>query len=80
VPIPVTNLIEFADAALAADYTRLRKVGQHLIQEIATTDADGARRLRLALNRKGVPLQSAGFTEMLPVDGKSRLPLVSASC
>ncbi|WP_024905765.1 AAA family ATPase [Robbsia andropogonis] len=74
--LPVTNLIEFAEAALAADYSRLRKVGQQLVHEIATTDADGARRFRLALNRKGVPLQAAGFTEMLPVDGKSRLPLV----
>ena len=70
------QLVEFAEAALAADYTRLRKVGQRLAIEIEATDIEGARRFRLALNRKGVPLQASGFTEILPVDGKSRLPLL----
>lgn len=70
------DLVEFAEAALAADYSRLRKAGHRLARELEASDPDGARRLRLALNRKGVPLQASGFTEMLPVDAKSRLPLV----
>jgi DNA polymerase III delta prime subunit len=74
--ISVAELVDFAEAAMAADYTRLRKVGQLLVKEIEASDAEGARRLRSVLNRKGVPLQASGFTEMLPVDGKSRLPLV----
>ncbi|MGS0539190.1 AAA family ATPase [Xanthomonas oryzae] len=69
-------IVEFAEAALAADYTRLRKVGQRLARELDVCDVEGARRLRLALSKKGVPLQASGFTEMLPVDAKSRLPLV----
>lgn len=73
---PASHLVEFAEAALAADYSRLRKVGQLLAKEIEANDPDEARRFRLALNRKGVPLQASGFTEMLPVDSKSRLPLV----
>jgi hypothetical protein len=72
----VSSLVEFAEAALAADYSRLRRVGQSLAREIEETNPDEARRFRLALNRKGVPLQASGFTEMLPVDSKSRLPLV----
>lgn len=74
--LPSADLIDFAEAALAADYSRLRKAGQRLAKAIEEDDREGARRLRLALNRKGVPLQASGFTEMLPLDGKSRLPLV----
>ncbi|WP_287917386.1 AAA family ATPase [Comamonas sp.] len=70
------DLIEFADAALSADYTRLRRVGQRLSKAIEVGDPEAARRFRLALNRKGVPLQASGFSEMLPVDNKSRLPLI----
>lgn len=74
--LPVTDLIEFTEAAMAADYTRLRKAGQRIARDVEATDPEGARRLRLALNKKGVPLQASGFTELLPVDNKSRLPLV----
>lgn len=74
---PVTSeLIEFAEAAMAADYSRLRQIGQRLTREIALHDEEGARRFKLALNKKGVPLRAAGFSEMLPVDSKSRLPLI----
>ena len=74
--LPVPDLVEFADAALAADYTRLRQAGQRLSKVIELQDPEGARRFRLILNKKGVPLQASGFTEMLPVDNKSRLPLI----
>ena len=74
--IPISQLVEFTEAALAADYGRLRKVGQQMAKEMEVADQDGARRFRLTLNRKGVPLQASGFSEMLPVDGKSRLPLI----
>lgn len=75
-PLPVPDLVEFADAALAADYTRLRRVGQRLSKAIEVENPEGARKFRLVLNRKGVPLQASGFTEILPVDNKSRLPLI----
>ena len=70
------DLVEFADAALNADYTRLRRVGQRISKAIEADDPDAARQLRLVLNKKGVPLQASGFSEMLPVDNKSRLPLI----
>lgn len=70
------DLVEFADAALAADYTRLRKVGQRIAKTLEQFDDETARRLRLSLNRKGVPLRASGYSEALPLDSKSRLPLV----
>ncbi len=70
------DVAEFAEAAMAADYTRLRRVGQRIATAMAADHAEAARRVRLAIGKKGVPLQAAGFTETLPVDGKSRLPLV----
>lgn len=74
--VSISSLVEFAEAALAADYSRLRRVGQSLARDIQDANPEEARRLRLVLNRKGVPLQASGFTEMLPVDNKSRLPLI----
>lgn len=74
--LPAAHLIDLTEAALACDYSRLRKTGQLIAKALEPEDPEGARRLRLALNRKGVPLQASGVVEMLPVDGRSRLPLV----
>ncbi|KVO02671.1 ATPase [Burkholderia ubonensis] len=71
-----SDLVAFAEAAMSADYDRIRQVGQRLCKELATRDAEGARLLRQALGRKGVPLRAAGYSETLPVDNKSRLPLL----
>ena len=73
-----SDLIEFAEAAMSADYDRIRQVGQRLSKDLAAQDAEGARLLRQALGRKGVPLRAAGYSEALPVDSKSRLPLLEA--
>ena len=53
------DLVEFADAALNADYTRLRRVGQRISKAIEADDPDAARQLRLVLNKKGVPFRDA---------------------
>ncbi|WP_144113237.1 AAA family ATPase [Paraburkholderia sp. BCC1886] len=63
---------------MSADYDRIRHVGQRLCKELATQDAEGARLLKQAIGRKGVPLRAAGYSEALPVDNKSRLPLLEA--
>lgn len=75
-PISVPDLVEFTEAALEADYSRLRRIGQRISKSIESESPEGARKFRLALNKKGVPLQASGFTEMLPIDNKSRLPLI----
>lgn len=74
--ISIEHIFEFAEAAMSADYSRLRKAGQQLTKEIEPTDPEAAKRLRTLLGRKGVTLQASGFTEMLPIDSKSRLPLL----
>lgn len=61
---------------MAADYDRIRQLGRRLCTDMATRDTEGARMLRQVLGRKGVPLRAAGYTEALPVDNKSRLPLL----
>ncbi|MCM2558016.1 ATP-binding protein [Alcaligenes faecalis] len=75
-PELVPSLVSFAEYAMSADYSRLRRAGQVIAKEIEQFDPEGARRFRLVINRKGVPLQASGFSEPLPVDGKSRLPLI----
>ncbi|MEN5100344.1 ATP-binding protein [Stenotrophomonas sp.] len=70
------DVAEFSEAAMQADYTKLRRVGQRLASAITDEHPEAARRVRLAISKKGVPLQAAGFKEVLPIDGKSRLPLV----
>lgn len=71
-----SDLILFAEHAMRADYSKLRKTGQALAKKIEKSDPERARAFRSAINRKGLPLQASGLTEILPVDNKSRLPLI----
>lgn len=61
---------------MAADYTRVRRVGNQLARTLATTDLEGAKAIQAVLRRKGVRLQASGFAESLPRDAGSRLPLI----
>ena len=56
--MPVSNddLFELVDAALAADYTRVRRVGSKIAGEL--DDENAARTLRTLIRRKGVPLRA----------------------
>lgn len=79
VPLPteVRRLIELTDAALAADYTRVRRVANAIARGLAENgDLEGAEEMRSLLRKQGVPLRTSGYAEQLPVDAKSRLPLV----
>ena len=73
-PVSHDDLLELVDAALAADYTRVRRVGSKIAGDL--DDENVARTLRTLIRRKGVPLRASGYAESLPVDGKSRLPLI----
>lgn len=73
-PVPSEDVIELIDAALAADYTRLRRIGSRIAKGLG--DDEAAKRLRTLLRRRGVPLRASGYAEALPVDAKSRLPLI----
>lgn len=70
-------LIELTDAALAADYTRVRRAANGLARELEDAgDVASAKEIRAVVRKRGVPLRASGYMESLPVDSKSRLPLV----
>ena len=76
-PIDPKHLIELADAALAADYTRVRRTAHMLARELEKAgNESAAKELRAVVRKRGVPLRASGYMESLPVDSKSRLPLV----
>ncbi|MBK0022071.1 ATP-binding protein [Ochrobactrum sp. S46] len=70
------ELLQLFDAALSADYTRVRRIGSNLSRSLAVEDPEAASALKSLIRRKGIPLQASGYTESLPVDSKSRSPLV----
>jgi SpoVK/Ycf46/Vps4 family AAA+-type ATPase len=77
VAIDPKHLIELADAALAADYTRVRRAAHALARELQNTgNESAAKELRAVVKKRGVPLRASGYMESLPVDLKSRMPLV----
>ncbi|RAK57255.1 AAA family ATPase [Phenylobacterium deserti] len=70
-------LIEMTDAALEADYTRVRRAANLIARQLAADgDESSAVQIRGLLRKRGVPLRASGHMESLPVDQKSRLPLV----
>ena len=70
-------IIDLLDAAMAADYTRLRRVGNRMARAFAeANEPEAARAIQGLLRRRGAPLQASGYSETLPRDAGSRLPLV----
>ena len=64
-------------AALAADYTALRRFGNQAAKLLSQQgDEKAARAVRALLRRKNAPLQASGHVEAVPRDSNSRLPLV----
>ena len=71
------NVIELTDAALAADYTRVRRAANLIARGLSTAGEDAAaKELRSVVRKRGVPLRASGYIETVPVDAKSRLPLL----
>jgi hypothetical protein len=77
VPIDPKDLIELIDAALSADYTRVRRAANGTARALEKDgDIEAAKEVRAMVKKRGVPLRASGYMESLPVDTKSRLPLV----
>ena len=75
--IDPTTIIELTDAALAADYTRVRRAANHIARELSQAgNQTAAKELRSLVRKRGVPLKASGYVETMPVDSKSRLPLL----
>lgn len=72
-----SDLLSLFEAALAADYTAVRRIGGKFARKLAEgEDVDGAKTLQALLRKRGVPLQASGYVEAIPRDAGSRLPLV----
>jgi len=70
-------IIELTDAALAADYSSVRRIVAAIAKSLTEAgNLVAAQELRALLRKRGVPLRASGQLERLPVDMKSRLPLV----
>jgi hypothetical protein len=70
-------VVELADAALSADHARLRRALGEIARRLSEAgDARAARSLRALMRKRGAPLRASGFVDSLPVDAKSRLPLL----
>lgn len=70
------DLIGLIDASLRADYTAVRRIGNRIGKAAAAEDLEVGKRILSSLRRSGVPLRASGQMETLPVDSKSRLPLL----
>ncbi len=72
-----TLVLKLFEAALAADYTTVRRIGGRVARQLADDkDPDSAKALQTLLRKRGVPLQASGYIEAIPRDAGSRLPLV----
>ncbi len=76
VAINAKDLIELVTASLNADYTQVRRSCGRIATSVAENDIDIAKQLRSFVRRSGVPLRASGYSVSLPVDPKSRSPLV----
>ena len=70
------DLIELIKASLDANYSEVRAASNRIVRAIGTQDLDTAKQIKSILRKKGVPLRSSGYGESLPLDPKSRMPLV----
>ena len=76
-PTDPKSLLELTDAALSADYTRVRRVVTSIAKDLERSGHESeAKELRALIRKRGVPLRASGYVETLPIDSKSRLPLV----
>ena len=70
-------ILKLFEAALAADYTTVRRIGGRFARDLAAGgDNEVATSLQSMLRKRGVPLQVSGYVEAIPRDAGSRLPLV----
>lgn len=77
IEVDATLMASLFSAALAADYTTVRRLGNQVAKKlVAAGDEAGARAIRALMRQRGVPLQASGYAESVPRDTGSRLPLI----
>ncbi|PQQ27070.1 AAA family ATPase [Photorhabdus hindustanensis] len=74
--IVAEDIVALIEASLDANYTEVRSVSNRIAKSISADDMDVAKKIKSIVRRKGVPLRSSGYSDSLPVDPKSRMPLI----
>ncbi|MEX6327197.1 AAA family ATPase [Providencia manganoxydans] len=74
--IVTEDVIALIEASLDANYTEVRSVSNRIAKSISADNMDAAKKIKSIIRRKGVPLRSSGYSDSLPVDPKSRMPLI----
>jgi SpoVK/Ycf46/Vps4 family AAA+-type ATPase len=73
----VESFVRLVEVSLGADFTEVRRIGNALSRYLESSgDLEKAHRVRSLLRRKATPLRASGHLETLPVDTKSRMPLI----
>lgn len=70
------DIIALIEASLEANYSNVRTASNKIAKCISNYDLESAQKIKSILRKRGVPLQSSGYMESLPVDMKSRAPLL----
>ncbi|MGV8887075.1 MAG: AAA family ATPase [Pseudomonas sp.] len=70
------DIIALIEASLEANYSDVRNASNKIAKSISEYDLESAKKIKSVLRKRGVPLQSSGYMESLPVDTKSRIPLL----
>ena len=70
------DIIALIEASLEANYSDVRSASNKIAKSISNYDLESAQKIKSILRKRGVPLQSSGYMESLPVDTKSRMPLL----
>ena len=74
--VDTKTVVDLLEAALAADYTKVRRAGNRIAKLAATTDPELGKAIQRIIKRQGVPLQTSGYSQQLPRDSGSSLPLI----
>lgn len=74
--VEYADIIALIEASLEANYSDVRNASNRIAQTVSQQDFEAAKQIKSMIRRKGVPLRSSGYMESLPVDPKSRMPLL----
>ncbi|WP_278496221.1 AAA family ATPase [Pantoea vagans] len=70
------DILALIEASLDANYSEVRSVSNRIAKSLSADDMESAKKIKSLVRRKGVPLRSSGYSDSLPTDSKSRIPLL----
>lgn len=70
------DILALIKAALEANYTDVKNASNRIASSFSKENIEVAKQIKSLIRKKGVPLRSSGYSDALPVDAKSRSPLI----